>query len=97
MKYCCEYLRSLCYKLHMMDIPCNGPSFSYGDNQSVLENVTNPDYTLKKRSNVFVYHFVGKVSTRDEWRTMYSNMHENASDFLTKQLSTGEKKGGLLA
>ena len=32
MKQCCEYLRGLRYKLHMMGIPCDGPSHIYGDN-----------------------------------------------------------------
>ena len=42
MKVCCEYLRGLRYKLRMMVIPCEFPSFVYGDNQSVLANSTNP-------------------------------------------------------
>ena len=96
MKHCCEYLRGLCYKLHVMGIPYDGPSFNYGNNQSVLANATNPYSTLKKKSSVFVYHFVSKGSTRDEWRTTYINMHENTSDLLTKQLPTGEKKSGFV-
>jgi len=50
MKTCCEYVRGLRYKLRMMGIPVYGPTFIYGDNQSVLANTTIPDSTLKKKS-----------------------------------------------
>ena len=51
MKHCCEYIRGLRYKLRMMGIPCQEPSFIYGDNQSVLYNTKLPESTLKKKSN----------------------------------------------
>ena len=44
-KLCCENLRGLCYKLRMMGIPCEAPCYIYGDNQSVLANMTIPDST----------------------------------------------------
>ena len=58
MKQCCEYLRGLRYKLRMMGILCDHPTFIYGDNQSVLANTTIPDLTLKKKSQSIAYHFV---------------------------------------
>ena len=36
MRSCCEYVKGLRYKLRMMRIPVNKPTFIYGDNQSVL-------------------------------------------------------------
>ena len=42
MKQCCEYVRGLRYKLRMMGISCEDPTFIYGDNQSVLANTTIP-------------------------------------------------------
>jgi hypothetical protein len=50
MKQCCEYLRGLRYKLRMMGIPCEGPAYILGDNQSVLANTTVPGSMLKKKS-----------------------------------------------
>ena len=50
MKQCCEYLRGIRYKLRMMGIPCEGPTYISGDNQSILENTTIPDSTLKNNS-----------------------------------------------
>jgi hypothetical protein len=92
MKQCCEYVRGLRYKLRMMGIPCEGPAYIYGDNQSVLANTTIPDSTLKKKSQSIAFHFVREGCARDEWRTTYVNTHENEADLLTKVLPYGEKR-----
>ena len=75
-----------------MGIPCELPTFIYGDNQSVLANTTIPDSTLKKKSNSIAYHFVREGCARDEWRTAYVNTHSNPADLLTKPLASGEKR-----
>ena len=67
MKQCCEYIKALKYKLRMMGIPCEQPAYIYGDNQSVLTNITIPDSTLKKKSQSITYHFVREGSARDKW------------------------------
>ena len=58
MKQCCEYVRGLRYKLRMMGISCEDPTFIYGDHQLVLANTNIPDSTLKKKSQSIAYHFV---------------------------------------
>ena len=80
----------------MMGIPVEGPTYIYGDNQSVLANTTIPDSTLKKKSQSKAYHFVHEGVARDEWRTSYVNTHDNKADLLTKQLPHGDKRKGLL-
>ena len=97
MKQCCEYIRGLRYKLRMMDIPVEGPTDIYGDNQSVLANTTIPDSTLKKKSQSIAYHYVPEGVARDEWRTSYVNTHDNEADLLTKQLPHGEKRKGFVS
>ena len=92
MKQCTEYIRGLRYKLRMMGIPCEGPAFVYGDNQSVLANTTIPDSTLKKKSQGIAYHFVREGCARNEWRTAYVNTHLNPEDLQTKPLPAGEKR-----
>ena len=67
MKQCCEYVRGLRYKLRMMGISCDDPTFIYGDNQSVLANTTIPDSTLKKKSQSIAYHFVREGAAWDKW------------------------------
>ena len=92
MKHCTEYVRGLRYKLRMMGIPCIGPTFIFGDNQSVLFNGALPASTLKKKSNSIAYHFVREGSARDEWRLAYISTHDNVADLLTKPLPAGDKR-----
>ena len=66
MKQCCEYICGLRDNLRMMGIPLDGPTYIYGDNQSVLANTTIPDSTLKKKSQSIAYHFVRERAARDE-------------------------------
>ncbi len=80
----------------MMGIPVNGPAYIHGDNQSVLANTSNPDSTLKKKSQSIAYHYVREGVARDEWRTSYVNTHDNESDLLTKTLPDGEKRRGFV-
>jgi hypothetical protein len=96
MKQCCEYLRGLRYKLRMMGIPCDGPAYIHGDNQSVLASCGIPDSVLKKKSQSIAYHFVCEGAARDEWRTSYVNTHDNEADLLTKLLPAGEKRKGFV-
>ena len=92
MKQCCEYVRGLRYKLRMMGIPVDLPTYILGDNQSVLVNVSKPHSTLKKKSSSIAFHFVREGTAKDEWRTAYINTHYNPSDMLTKSLPGGEKR-----
>ena len=92
MRQCCEYIRGLRYKLRMMGIPVNNPTFVMGDNQSVLWNTTVPDSTLKKKSSAVAYHFVREGVANDEWRTSYVNTKENPSDVCTKVIPNGEDR-----
>jgi hypothetical protein len=36
----------------------SGPSYLFGDNQSVISNTTAPESQLKKKSNSIAYHWV---------------------------------------
>ena len=87
MKQACEYVRGLRYKLRMMGIKVDEPTFIFGDNKSVLYNTTSPGSTLKKKSNAIAYHFVREGVARDEWRTAYVGSDDNVADMLTKPLS----------
>ena len=86
-----EYTRGLRYKLKNFGILVTEPSFVYGDNQSVLCNMTAPQSTLKKNSNAIALHFVKEGYARDQWRTTYINTNCNVVYLMTKPLS-GEKR-----
>jgi hypothetical protein len=78
----------------MMGIPCEGPAYIYGANQSVLASCGIPDSILKKGSQSIAYHSVREGDARDEWRTSCVNTHDNEADLLTKLLPSGEKRKG---
>ena len=92
MKQCTEYLRGLRFKLRMMGIPVEGPSYVFGDNKSVLTNSCIPDSMLRKKSNSIAYNFVREGSAMKEWTMSYINTHDNPADMLTKPLPSGEKR-----
>ena len=89
MKEDTEYVRGLRYKLQMMGIPVDEPTFVYGVNHSVLANTTMPGSTLKKKTKSIASHHIREVTARDEWRTAYVNTHENVDNMLTKPLPSG--------
>ena len=58
MKQYCEYVRGLRYKLRMLRIPVEIPTFVFGDNQSVLANTLMPHSTLKNKKSSIAFHFL---------------------------------------
>ncbi len=78
-----------------MGIPCDDPTYIYGDNQSVLKNSSMPDSMLKKKSNSIAYNFVREGVAMKEWLLAYINTKENLADFLTKPLP-GEQRMKLI-
>ena len=96
MKQCCEYARGLRFKLRMMGIPVDSPSYIFGDNKSVLVNSYVPTSVLKKKSNSVAYHFVREGCSADEFRITCVNTNGNIADLLTKTLQNGEKRRRLI-
>ena len=92
MKQATEYVRGLRYKLRMMGLPCDEPTYVYGENQSELDNTSAPASQLKKKSNSISYHYLREGCAQDEWHTTYVNMHDNTADLVTKALPSGEKR-----
>ena len=92
MKEACEYIRGLRYKLRMMGIACDHPTYIHGDNKSVLVNSTIPTSVLKKKSCSIAYHFVREGVASDKWRIEYVSTDENVADLLTKLLPKGLKR-----
>ena len=92
MKTGCEYIRGLRYKLRMMGIPVDSPTYVYGDNQSVLTNSSLPYSVLKKKSSSIAYHFVREGVAKNEWRLTYISTNDNVADLFTKPLTNVEKR-----
>ena len=58
MKHSMENLCVICYKFHMMGVLIKGLSYVYDDNMPIVINVTKPESTLRKKSNLICYHAV---------------------------------------
>ena len=58
MKQGIEALRGIRYKLRMVGVPVDRPTYVYGDNMSVIYNTSKPESRLKKKSSSICYHFV---------------------------------------
>ena len=95
MKHGVETLRGLRYKLRMMGVPIDGPSYIYGDNMSVIHNTSKPESTLKKKSNSIAYHLVREAVAMKECLTSHIPTLKNCADFLTKTLF-GKKRRDLV-
>ena len=87
MKQGVEALCGICYKLRMMGVSIDGPSYVYGDNMSVVNNTSKPEYCLNKKSNRIFYHFILEAVAMKECLTTHVPTLRNFSDLLTKCLS----------
>ena len=96
MKTGVETLRGIRYKLRMMGVPIDGPTYIYGDNMSVINNTSKPESQLKKKSNAICYHFVREAVAMKECLTTHIPTLKNWADMLTKVLS-GLKRRNLVA
>jgi hypothetical protein len=92
MKHRIEKLRGLCYKLCMMGIPLNGPSFIYADNKSQVTNSTVPESILKKKCNSICYHAVQESVAMGASLITHIDSEDNLSDLMTKVTHGGKSR-----
>jgi hypothetical protein len=81
----------------MMGILIDDAFYVYGDNMSVLHNTTNPESTLKKKSNSIAYHLCRESVAMDEMRVGYVKTDNNFADLMTKVQPKGERRERLLS
>ena len=91
-----EVVQGIRYKLRMMGVPLNTPTYIYGDNMSVIYNTSRPESTLKKKANSVCYHYIREAVAADECRTGHISTHENPADPLTKPLPNSAKRDKLV-
>ena len=58
MKQGVEELRGIRYKLRMMGVHIEGPTYVNGDTMSVIHNTSTHESALKKKSNSICNHFI---------------------------------------
>ena len=86
MKHGIENLHGIHYKLRMMVIPVKGATYVYGDNMSVVTNMSKPELTLKKKSNLICYHAVREAVAMGEALVAHISTKKNLADLFTKVL-----------
>ena len=74
------------YTLRMFGVPLDGPSWLFGDNQSVITSSTLPHSTLSKRWNALSYHCVHEAIAARILRFHFIDSKQNPSDIMTKPL-----------
>jgi hypothetical protein len=87
MKIAMEMNAALRYKLRMMGVPIEGPSNTFGDNSSVVKDVTLPKSTLHKRHNSIAYHKCHVECACGAAWVAHEPGKKNCSDGLTKCLA----------
>ena len=97
MKHGIETTRGLRYKLRMMGVEINGPTRIYGDNMSVIHNVTKPESTLKKKSNSVAYHLCRESVAMGESLAAHIPTADNPADIATKVIPGGRKRNALVS
>ena len=96
MKVGVETLRGLRYKLRMMGVTIDGPSYVFGDNMSVIKNTSNPHSTLNKKSNSICYHFIREAAAAGEIMTGHIPSQNNPADVATKLITNRSLRDHLL-
>jgi hypothetical protein len=91
MKTAVEISEGLRYKLQMMGVDLDGPTHILADNQSVIKNSSQPESTLKKKSNSIAYHYVRERVAAGIVDVSYVNTKKNLADMLTKIQSGPER------
>jgi hypothetical protein len=87
-----EASRGLRYKLRMMGIPVEEPTYTYVDNMSVVHNASRPESTLKKKSNAICYNYCRESCAMGEHLVGHVPSELNPSDICTKIMPGGIKR-----
>ena len=87
-----ETLRGIRYKLRMMGVDIDRPSYYYRDNMSVITNISKPEPTLKKKSNSIYYYAVQESVAMGEVLTTHIRSEDNLTDLVTKVLYGGKRR-----
>ena len=81
-----EMVEGLRYKLRMMGVDIDGPTYVFCDNEGVVKNATKPESTLKKKHNAIAYHRVREAQAAGVIKLAQEPGLTNIADFLTKCL-----------
>ena len=92
MKCGMEKLRALLYKLWMMGVRVDAPSYIYRDNQAVVKNAQCPESQLRKKNNLICYHLARESMAMGESAVTHIRTEDNYADLMTKVLYVGRSR-----
>ena len=95
MKQGVEALRGIRFKLRIMGVKIDGPTYVYGDNIPGIQNTSKPESVLKKMSNSICYHFVREAVAMRECLTTHVPTARKWAELLMKVLF-GKKRQELV-
>ena len=76
----------------MMGVPVDAPSYVYGDNMSVINNMLKPESVLKKKSNSICYHAIRESMAMGESLTAHIATLDNFADLAMKMITNKSKR-----
>ena len=79
-------------RLYVDSEPLSGPTYTYGDNLSVIHNTQRPESVLRKKSNSICYHVIRESVGMEEILTAHIRTAENPADLGTKVVPGGQKR-----
>jgi hypothetical protein len=83
-----EELLALRYTMHSFGVPVLRASHIFGDNMSILLNISTLHSQLKKKNLAIAYHLVCENVAASVMEPFYIPSSQNFADFLTKQLAS---------
>jgi len=86
-----ESVEGLRCKLRMVRVPADDPCHVEANNLSVVRNSSQPESTLKKKSNSIAFHYVRERAAARVISVQYEPRDTNLADMLTK-IQPGHKR-----
>ena len=96
MKHGVDTMRGIRYKLRMMGVPVEEPTYIFGDNMSVINNTSRPESVLKKKSNSICYHAIRESVAMGESATTHIPTGDNIANLATKLIMNKPKQQHLV-
>ena len=72
------------YKLRMMGVQVDSPTYTFSDNLAVIRNASQPESTIKKKHNYVCYHAVRKSGAMGEIVCIHEASISNPAGIATK-------------
>ena len=87
-----ELVEALWYKLRMFDIPIEGPTNMFCNNEAVYKNASTPELILKKKNVSICYHKFKEAVSNGVNRIAKEGKATNLADLFTKMLVQTRRK-----